>query len=63
MDRQHRDFRCCAHSLKQAVPPTIDIRKEAQSLLNLLEVHDRPSTEKPKSEGPAIIIPDETPPK
>ena len=41
----------------------IDIRKEAQSLLNLLEVHDRPSTEKPKTEGPTIVIPDEAPPK
>jgi len=38
-----------------------NIRKEAQSLLNLLEVHDRPVTEKPKSEGPAIVIPDDTP--
>ena len=41
----------------------IDVRKEAQSLLNLLEVHDRPSTPPPKSDGPAIVIPDETPPK
>lgn len=41
----------------------VNIRKEAQSLLNLLEVHDRPSTEKPKSEGQTIVIPDETPTK
>lgn len=40
----------------------VDIRKEAQSLLNLLEVHDRPDTEKPKPEGPTVVLPKENPP-
>lgn len=39
----------------------IDVRKEAQSLLNLLEVHDPPVAERPKSEGPAVVIPNESP--
>ena len=43
----------------------VDIRKEAQSLLNLLEVHDRPITEKPKveGEGPTVVLPRDNPPK
>ena len=43
----------------------VDIRKEAQSLLNLLEVHDRPETEKPKpvDEGPSVVIPNISLPK
>lgn len=42
-----------------------DARKEAQSLLNLLEVHDRPETniEKPKSDGPTVVLPNENPSK
>jgi len=40
-----------------------NIRKEAQSLLNLLEVHDRPTNEKPKSQGPTVVLPEENPPK
>lgn len=41
----------------------INIHKEAESLLNLLEVHDRPVTAKPKSEGPTVVLPKENPPK
>lgn len=41
----------------------INIRKEAESLLHLLEVHDRPATERPKSEGPTVVLPNVNPPK
>ena len=41
----------------------VNIHKEAESLLHLLEVHDRPVSEKPKSEGPTVVLPKENPPK
>lgn len=41
----------------------VNIHKEAESLLNLLEVHDRPTNEKPKSEGPTVVLPKENPTK
>ena len=44
---------------------SVEVRKEAQSLLNLLEVHDRPVTQKPTvgDEGPAIALPVDKPSK
>ena len=41
----------------------VNIHKEAESLLNLLEVHDRPTNETPKSQGPTVVLPKENPPK
>ena len=41
----------------------VNIHKEAESLLQLLEVHDRPTNDKPKSEGPTVVLPKENPPK
>lgn len=38
----------------------IEIQKEAQSLLHLLEVHERPEAEKPRSEEPAVVLPKNT---
>ena len=39
----------------------VEVRKEAQSLLNLMEVHDRPPTARPKTDGIAVPIPNEAP--
>ena len=41
----------------------VNIRKEAESLLDLLEVHDRPTAEKTKPKGPTVVLPNENPPK
>lgn len=39
----------------------IEIQKEAQSLLHLLEVHERPEADtKPRSEDPAVVLPKNT---